>query len=99
MVDYLQKGQTINVPYYASHIRQLRENIKSSALENSVQVYCSLGQCSSSLACHCYVIAMAAIKRSFLVPIFSQIMTSYMQWRTFWTVRKRTSFKSGFEAL
>ena len=28
MVDYLQKGQTINGTYYASLLRQLRENIK-----------------------------------------------------------------------
>ena len=28
MVDYLEKGQTINGQYYASLLRQLRENIK-----------------------------------------------------------------------
>ena len=28
MVNYFQKGQPINGTYYASHLRQLRENIK-----------------------------------------------------------------------
>ena len=33
------------------------------------------------------------LKRPFLVPIFSQMMMSYMQWRIFWTVKKRTFLK------
>ena len=58
MVDYLQKGQTINVSYYASHIRQLRENIKVKCigkLSTGVLFTRTMLQLTSlSLLCHCY---------------------------------------------
>ena len=42
LIDYLQKGQTINGTYYASLLTQLREKLKLSAAESSLKVCCSI---------------------------------------------------------
>ena len=54
MVEYLQKGQTINGTYYASLLRQLRENIKVRCHGKLSKGVLLPGQCSSSHVCHWY---------------------------------------------
>ena len=42
LIDYLQKGQTINGTYYASLLTQLREKVKIKPAESSLKVCCSI---------------------------------------------------------
>ena len=58
MVDYLQKGQTINGTYYASLLRQLRENIK---LKRHRKLSKGVLFHQDNAPVHKFVIAMAAI--------------------------------------
>ena len=121
MIDYLQKKQTINGTYYASLLRQLRENIYiyiyigQEPWQTQKRCFVSPGQCSSPHICLCYgchqwlwlwtdstslLFAWSHsirlpfipkfVNRSCLVPILTQMMTPYMQWRTVWTVKKST---------
>ena len=116
MIDYLQKGQTINGTYHASLLRQFRENIRvkhcrklkgvlfhqdNAPAHTSVNAMAAINDCGFELIQHpltrlillYQTHSFPKLKRPFLVLNFSQMMTSYMQWRSFWTVKK-----SGIEA-
>ena len=63
----------------------------STPAHTSIIAMAAINGCGFQLIQHPpYFHLFSKLKKFFLVPIFSQMMMSYMQWRSFWTVKKRT---------